>query len=75
VQMDVRSRGHVPVEERLEKAEAAREKEESAKFRDVVGPMLEHQMLLAHDINNPRHTFRQVGGFADSEKKADAGSE
>lgn len=73
VSMDPRSRGHVPVEERLLKAEAAKEKEESDKFRDAIGPMLEHQMLLAHDTANPKTKFRQVGGFADSEK-TDAGS-
>lgn len=59
--MDPRSPGHIPVADRLEKADAAVEKAKSAEFREAAGPMLEHQMRLAHDRNNPGVTFHQAG--------------
>lgn len=59
--MDPRSPGHVPVADRLEKADAQVEKAQSAAFREAVGPMLEHQMRLAHDRNNPGVFFPQAG--------------
>ncbi len=75
VAMDVRKPGHTPLADRLDRADADKEKAKSAEFREAAGPMLEHMMLLGHDLNNPRITFRQVGGHRDNplpEKAPDA---
>lgn len=72
VAMDPRTPGHVPVEERLAKADAELEKRKSEEFREVAGPMIEHVMLIAHDTTQPKHTFRQVGGLREEPSAGDA---
>ena len=72
VGMDPRTPGHVPVEERLDKADAELEKQKSYEFREAMGPLIEHAMSIAHDTTQPKHTFRQVGGL--KEEKSDAGN-
>ncbi len=69
-EMDPRSPGHEAVADRLDKADAATEKAKSAEFREAAGPMLEHQMRLAHDRNNPLVTFHQAGWDGPKESTA-----
>lgn len=71
VQMDPRSRGHEDLADRLDKADEEKAKADSEKFRDTVGPMIEHQMKLAHDIFNPRNEFFGVNGLRDQKEATD----
>lgn len=50
------------VEARIDKHNAKMDKDANDRFRDAYGSFAEHYLQLWHDRNNPKKTFRQVGG-------------
>lgn len=62
VQMDPRTPGHVPVEERIDKANAEVDKQNSREFQEAVGKYLDHKLRLVHDRTQPKNTFRFAEG-------------
>lgn len=60
VAMDPRSRGHIKLEEQLEKAAERQEKLTEDIYREHVGSMYEHALALLRD-RETRHFFGQAG--------------
>lgn len=49
--------------DRIDTANAQKEKANSDEFRELYGEMLDWGARLNHDLKEGRSTFRQVGGF------------
>lgn len=64
--------GHVDVVDAIDKENAKLEAANDAKMHDAMGEMMEHGLKLWHDRNNPKNTFRQVGGTGAETVSSDA---
>lgn len=61
--MRLDSPAHVPVEERIDAANADTERRHWAKWRDAYGAAMEHLHQLVHDDTEPRNKFRGMPGL------------
>ena len=64
--------GHVPVADLLDKADKAMHKADSDAFREAAGPMIEHQMALAQELENGKMKHYQVGGGTTEQTESDS---
>lgn len=63
-QMRAGAEGRIPdVIERIDLANAKTEAKNDQAIRDNLGEAIHHAASLAHDRNNPAHTFRQMPGL------------
>lgn len=67
VDMDPRKPGHESVLDKIDRHNEALEREQSHRYYDAVGEMMDHYIRLWHDRTQPKNTFR----FAEPEKKKD----
>lgn len=66
VNMKAGFEGRMPTaEDRIDARNAQLEREQQSAFQDAYGQLLDHYYRLWHDRNNPKTTFRQVGGTRD----------
>ena len=54
------------VEDRIDSANDAIERDNHQQGVDAMGEMMDHAVRLFHDRTQPKNTFRQVGGLKDS---------
>lgn len=65
------SPGHIDALDAIDMHNAKVEKQKEDEYVDVMMQVLDHQMHLWHDLNNPRNVFRGIDGFRDKEKVQD----